>query len=271
MCKAFSGVIKENCVVLWKMGMDSHDDIIMEHGLRDDTAEPDRLRLARFEISPANGSYLNPNKWVFKLDEKIKPTWWGPGYEKACWDAHKEWLKKLNRILVKKPIINPFTDRTPPKKITKKHLDLLKQWASVRDSVRDSVRGSFGDSVWYSVRDSVGYSVRGSVGDSVWYSVRNSVWYSVGYSVRDSVGNSVWYSVRDSVWYSIRDSVDAYSGSFFKLPRKAWVFTDKIKTRVCPFQPVVDLWIMGLVSSFDGNVWRLHGGPKAEILWEGKI
>jgi len=26
---------------------------------------------------------------------------------------------------------------------------------------------------------------------------------------------------------------------------------------------------MGLVASFDGNLWRLHGGKKAEVLWEG--
>ena len=31
-----------------------------------------------------------------------------------------------------------------------------------------------------------------------------------------------------------------------------------------PFQPSVDLWLSGVVPSFDGHVWRLHGkGGKA--------
>jgi len=30
-------------------------------------------------------------------------------------------------------------------------------------------------------------------------------------------------------------------------------------------------WKMGLVPSYDGKLWRLHGGKDAEILWEGKI
>jgi len=38
-----------------------------------------------------------------------------------------------------------------------------------------------------------------------------------------------------------------------------------------PFQPVVDLWGQGLVPSFDGKTWRLHGGKKAKVLWEGEI
>ena len=31
--------------------------------------------------------------------------------------------------------------------------------------------------------------------------------------------------------------------------------------------PLVDLWRLGLVPSFDGKTWCLHGGPKAEILY----
>ena len=37
------------------------------------------------------------------------------------------------------------------------------------------------------------------------------------------------------------------------------------------FQAVVDLWNKGLVPSFDGKVWRLHGGPDGKVLWEGKL
>ena len=86
----------------------------------------------------------------------------------------------------------------------------------------------------------------------------DSVWHSVGGSVRDSVWDSRW----DSVW--------AYAGSFFQLPRNSWQYTEKIPGRGYPFQSAVTLWERGLVPSFDGEKWRLHSGPKAEIVWTGK-
>jgi putative lipase involved disintegration of autophagic bodies len=81
------------------------------------------------------------------------------------------------------------------------------------------------------------------------------------------VGDSVVASVGDSVG----DSVEAYIGSFFKLPRAAWKHTENVPGDDYPFRPVVSLWKDGLVPSFDGKIWRLHGGEKAEILWKGKL
>ena len=133
--------------------------------------------------------------------------------------------------------INPF--KIDPSVITQKQIALVKKWASV----------------WASVRASVGDSVR----VSVWVSVGDSVWASVWASVGDSVRASVWASV----W--------AYIGSLFPLKRSEWKYTEKIKTKGYPFQPVVDLWKRGLVPSFDGTTWRLHGGPDGKVLWEGKL
>lgn len=249
MCKAFSGVIDESGEVYWKMGMDSHEDIISHFKLKDDS-----VKIARFEITPKNGDYLNPDEWGFMVDEQVRPKWMNEGYENICWGAWEEWKKRLDKILVRKPIVHPFKI-VPPKKITKAHLALLKEWDSVRASARASVR------------DSVGDSVRASVLAIVW----DSVWACVGDSVRVSVLASVRASVWDSVWASVWDGVGAYSGTFFKLPRNSWKYTENIKTKGYPFQASVDLWEMGLVPSFDGRIWRLHGGPDAKILWEGEI
>jgi hypothetical protein len=171
--------------------------------------------------------------------------------------------------------VHPF--KIQPPEIGKDQKRLLKQWASVRDSVwasvgdsvgdsvRDSVWASVGDSVWASVRDSVWASVGDSVRDSVWASVgdsvRDSVWASVGDSVRDSVWASVWASVRDSVWAS----VEAYIGSLFS-NIKRWKYV-KNRRGEYPFQSAVDLWKQGLVASFDKTTWRLHGGPEGRILF----
>ena len=133
--------------------------------------------------------------------------------------------------------INPFNPfSVSPPKIIDKHILLLKKWGSVWDSVRGSV--------W------------DSIGDSVWASVRGSVWDSIG----DSVGDSVRDSVRDSVW----DSVWGYIGHIFQPSVPKW-------RKEYPYQSAIDLWRVGLVPSYDGKVWRLHGGKNVEILWEGTI
>ena len=118
---------------------------------------------------------------------------------------------------------------------------------------------------WYRVRKNVVISVWDSVGDSFWSRVRYSVWYSV----RDSVGDNVWYSVIDSwdsVWDSVTDSVSAYIGSLF-LNINKWKYKNHEQGKY-PFQSAVNLWYRGLVPSFDGEIWRLHSGKKAEVVWE---
>ena len=77
----------------------------------------------------------------------------------------------------------------------------------------------------------------------------------------------------DSVGDSVGDSVWAYVGSLF--PLSEWKYIDYknplFEKGKYPFQSVVDLWKLGLVPSWDGKVWRLHGGEKAEILWKGTV
>ena len=246
MCKAFSCIIESNKKVTWKMGIDSHDHLLKIAGLPDDTLDPAQIRFCRIEIAPKNGSYLEPDEWIFKIDMDVTPAWWTLDHKKACLEAHKKWLKELDKILVRKPIVHPFKIE-PPKLITEEHLTLLREWTLVRDSV--------GVSVWV--------SVRASVGVSVW----DSIWTSVGVSIWTSVGVSGWASVRDPVW----DPVWAYYGSFFALPRNEWKYTEEIKTDQYPFLSVVKLWEMGLVPSFDGNKWRLHAHKDARVVWEGEL
>jgi len=65
-------------------------------------------------------------------------------------------------------------------------------------------------------------------------------------------------------WASVWDSVGAYIGSFFNIP--VWKYVKHPKGKY-PYQPLVTLWNAGLVPSFDGTTWRLHGGPEAAILF----
>jgi hypothetical protein len=102
--------------------------------------------------------------------------------------------------------------------------------------------------------DSVWASVRASVGDSVWTSVGASVRASVTASVTASVGASVTASVR------------AYISSLFPNIKK-WKGINHADG-VNPFQSGIDLWMMGLIPSYDGKVWRLHKGEKMEVVFE---
>ena len=206
MCNAFSCIIDRKKNVTWEFGTDSHDSLLKIADIPDDTIDPNLIQFCRVEISPANKDYLNPDKWVFKIDMDVTPAWWTLAHKKACMKAHEEWKDKLYKILVRKAIVHPFKI-TSPKKITKEHIAILKEWASVRASVRASVE----------------------------------------------------------------DSVGAYSGTFFILPRDAWKYTENIKTEEYPFLPLVKLWELGLVPSFDDKKWRLHGGENAKILWEGEL
>ena len=196
MCKAFSCIVDQAGKVTWKLGVDSHSDLAKLGGYKDEVLG----EFAKIEITPKNKNYLFPDEWVYKVDESPVPKWCGKAEKELCLAAHKKWLKKLDKILVRKKIIHPFRDATPPATIERKHILLLKKW--------DLVGGSVGSSVW------------GSVG--------------------------------------------AYAGSFFKTP--VWKHVKHPKGKY-PFQPLVTLWNQGLVPSFDGTTWRLHGGPKAAVLF----
>ena len=207
-------------------GADSHDHIVHEYHLKDSATNCFEYNplLKKFQVDKIN-----------TIDNRVQAEKWVRGLD----------FKKIVETLIIKDIVNPLTGKA--KKPTKKDISLLKQWASVRDSVWASVGDSVRASVWASVGDSVRASVGASVGDSVWD--------SVGGSVRNSVRDSVWDSVRDSVWDSVRDSVWAYASSFFDIPYKY------------DFSPAIKLWERGFVASFDGKTWRLHSGAKAEIVY----
>ena len=248
MCNDYSCLVTQSRQVIWKRGISSHDKL--ETMFKNDYPElQSERRFVKVEITPDKG-YLYPEKpWSFQVDEEIIPSWFTDEHKLSAKRAHRQWKKEVYSFINLEEARNPINPLAKAHKPTKADIELLKQWASVGDSVRDSVWASVGDSVGDSVRD----SVWASVGDSVRDSVRDSVWDSV----RDSVRDSVWASVRASVGDSVRDSVRAYTGSLFTIWNGEYKFT-----------PAVELWKRGLVASYDRKTWRLHTGPKAKIVYE---
>ena len=225
MCRAFSCVVTKQGDVIWQAGVDSHDELIKKANLNDDTTDGDLIKFAKIEITPDEGYLYPEDKWTLKVDENTTPRWLTKTKRELCWVAFGKWKEQIysgvNLEYARNPI-NPLL--LEPGKVTEQDIELLKQWASVRDSVWDSV------------------------------------WASVGASVRASVGGSVWDSVRDSVW--------AYIGSLF-LFIKDWKYAPK--TDSYPYQSCVDLWKRSFVPSYDGDVWRLHSGKEAKIVYEWEM
>ena len=159
--------------------------------------------------------------------------------------------------------------RRQASKATPNRIKLLKKWASVVASIRASIEVSVRDSIGNLIRDSVGNLIEDSVKISVWNAIRDSVgtpaWDSISTSVWDLVGVSGWDSVRASLRASVWDSVSAYYSSLFSGIKKWGIIGHP---ELNPYQPCVDLWNGGFVPSFDGNVWRLHSGEDAKIVFE---
>ena len=138
MCNAFSCLCGRDKTVVWEFGTDSHDDLLKKTEWKDNTIDPQKIEFCRVEISPKNENDLQPDRWQFKIDMDITPAWWTLDHKNACMVEFRKWKKQLYAILIQKPIIHPFCDRTPPE-ITPEIIELLRQWASVWASVRDSV------------------------------------------------------------------------------------------------------------------------------------
>lgn len=53
MCKAFSCIVGSDKKVTWKLGIDSHTELLKRINYKDNTADPKQMEFARVEITPA--------------------------------------------------------------------------------------------------------------------------------------------------------------------------------------------------------------------------
>jgi hypothetical protein len=94
MCEFFSCIVKRDGEVIWDASINSHDELIEKAGLKDETAEPDKLEFARVEITCDDIFEKDLKKWKLKIDEAIEPTWWHAKHEIKAYEALKECLDK---------------------------------------------------------------------------------------------------------------------------------------------------------------------------------
>jgi hypothetical protein len=198
-------------------GCDSHSHISKHYGLDED-------ELNKYEYNPLTKVFEVDQ--INTIDNRIQAEEW---VRKLDW-------KKIVEPLIIKPIVNPLSGRA--KKPNVDRVQMLKEWATVWDTV--------GATVWTTVWTTVGATVRATVWDTVWDTVRATVW------------DTVWDTVGATVWDTVGDTVRAYVSSFFDVKYQY------------DFSPCVRLWDAGFVPSYDGETWRLHSGNNAKIVYEWK-
>jgi hypothetical protein len=73
MCNFFSLVAtKDN--IYYDITLDSHSDIIEKFKIKEKTGE--NFNVCKIEITPPKGDvFLNPEDWIFRIDEEIIPDW----------------------------------------------------------------------------------------------------------------------------------------------------------------------------------------------------
>ena len=88
MCYFLSLIVKKDGEIIYDPNTMSHEDLIEKAGLKDDTADKEKMEFARVEVLPPNGDYFETDllKWFVKVDESITPTWLETKHEKACLD-----------------------------------------------------------------------------------------------------------------------------------------------------------------------------------------
>ncbi|RLC36639.1 hypothetical protein DRH29_04195 [candidate division Kazan bacterium] len=156
-------------------------------------------------------------------------------------------------------VINPINplEIAPPIKIHKKHLGLLKEWIEICSALWRDAGARVGDYIRYKMNGMVKGVVARKVEERIWKwmieNIRNN------YSKRDRHILWSYKSMNNNIW--------AYIGSLFFNVK--WGYFEKHPDKY-PFQSLVKLWKMGLIPSFDGEIWRLHGGSQGKVLWEGK-
>jgi len=64
MCNAFSCIVLKSRKVIWKLGTDSHDDLLRSASIADDTKDPAKIMFCRIEISPENKDYVTRKEFL---------------------------------------------------------------------------------------------------------------------------------------------------------------------------------------------------------------
>lgn len=108
-------------------------------------------------------------------------------------------------------------------------------------------------------------AVYGAVSEAVYRTVDRAVYRAVDRAVDRAFYRAVDGAHGGAVNRTVDRAVEAYIGGLFPDITK-WKYIDGPD----PWRPLLRLWYAGYVPTFDGETWRLHCGPKADVCFEMK-
>ena len=150
-------------------------------------------------------------------------------------------FSKIVPELIIRDIVNPLSIHRSAEGVTPEETKMLDDWI-----------------INYSDRNPIFYrSLAQDAWQFIWDNIHKPVCCPTLEAVRISLAKFFFASCKDNVENSIYNAYVIYGFSFFNN-------TSQSSQQVALEQ----LFKNGLVPSFDGNVWRLHTGPQAKIVYE---
>jgi len=140
-------------------------------------------------------------------------------------------------------IVNPFEIKPP--RITKKHINLARTWASSQQIS------------WGNVLSNVPYKTRCTVLKTINCKIRSIITKSIM-----SLGNSQ-NKAQERTWKIYQTLVLTYGGYLIQPIIPQW--------KIYPFQTTVELWKSGLIPFYYKGVLHLYGGKKGRVLWKENL
>ena len=94
MCNFFSAIVTPT-KVLWDSKIDSHTQLIETFKLKDDTKEPNFVRVEIVPPDYSEKSFRDVSLWKFKTDQDLLPKWYKEKHAKIkTIEAVEEYIKK---------------------------------------------------------------------------------------------------------------------------------------------------------------------------------
>jgi hypothetical protein len=283
MCRPASFVLTKGHRVWWLKASDSHEDILDAHRLYADGIRGPNI--VRVELYPSKGDFSLPlDQWVFKTDQggDWLPDWFDPiAAERETRAELRNWARaKLAGWNVQEAFhpVNPLN--LPVKELPAEELArLIREWKAARTSWTSAsanlptlflVKRNIGARLGSTLQDLISASIWNQLEIPVRPAVRKAILFDEGGGSKGSSSefDPYFLSSQPRVWSvvlrSIEDAVGAYLGGLFP-PPPAWP-----NPSPPPWRPLLKLWYSGYLPTWDNNVWRLHAGPDAKIMFKLK-
>jgi len=179
-------------------------------------------------------------------------------------------FRTIEPLLIVKTIKNPLYEQT---EVTDADIDLLRQWIAVKGSIEANNHYNFSTEEISNItnnlmRDIIGITIQNYIRESILSFIWDIIWCRDSF-IRDAIWLSLSNKIKDSdskecsnLWEYVQASTLCLTWSYISS-----FFTIKYQYN---FSSIIKLRERGLIPSFDGTTWRLHG-YKGKILWEEQI